>query len=152
MVREGLMDGTTRLMTDFWDEGLTNNLSIGEALSAARQRQISSEQPYAGLHWLMSGVNLLGDPTLPVRNAAPVSIELNLPQQAALGKALELSIPTGISGLTVCAWQGDDMYEVVTSDETGLATLNLLPQTAGDVLITVSGPAINTVTTTITVK
>lgn len=96
MVQQGLMDGTTRLMTDFWDLGLNKNLSIGEAISAAKQLQIDEQDSFQGMHWLMSGVNVLGDPTLPVRNANPLTPSINVPENIQIGQATELSLNTGV--------------------------------------------------------
>jgi hypothetical protein len=145
MVQEGLMDGTTRLMTEFWQRGLKDNLTIGEALAQARQHEVDSDEGYIGQHWLLSGVNLLGDPTLPVRNADPLTATLELPESLAADAEMALTITTGVAGATVCAWQADGLYEVATCDEAGVATLTLKPSKGEAVLVTVSGPMTNVV-------
>lgn len=66
MVREGKMDGTTTTMTLFWQLGIGESLTTGEALMKAKEKLAEKARKSAGFHMCLSELNLLGDPTLEV--------------------------------------------------------------------------------------
>ncbi len=67
MVKEGKLDGTTQTMTSFWMAGLGEGRLIGHALSAAKASLADDAKRSATYHQGLCELNLLGDPTLPVR-------------------------------------------------------------------------------------
>ncbi len=67
MVREGKLDGTTQTMTSFWMAGLGERKLIGHALSIAKASLAADAIRSAAYHQGLCEINLLGDPTLPVR-------------------------------------------------------------------------------------
>lgn len=144
MMREGKMDGTTDLLTRFWKHALKDGLSAGEALSAARADLVPDATKSAGYHWCLCELNLLGDPTLDLRSRDPRTPELRAPDALSLGEQ-SLRIGTGIPEATVCAWKGDEVYEVAACDADGVAEIAINPRTAGTLLVTVSGRNLNVV-------
>lgn len=66
MVSEGKMDGTTATMTYFWESGIKESLTTGEALMKAKARLAGKAKTSAAFHMCLSELNLLGDPTLAV--------------------------------------------------------------------------------------
>ena len=81
------MDGTTRILTNFWQAGLESNTSIGEAWVAARAQMAKEAAAHPGYHWVQSEINLLGDPTLAVRNADPIEPKLQTPKAIKIRQA-----------------------------------------------------------------
>lgn len=66
MVREGKMDGTTTTMTFFWELGIRDQLTTGEALMATKAKLSEKAKKSATFHMCLCELNLLGDPTLAV--------------------------------------------------------------------------------------
>ena len=143
-------DGTTRLLTRFWARGLAEDLTTGEALAAAKDELAADAARSDGYHWVLSELNLLGDPTLDMRARDPITPALAAPARLAVG-ARELTVDVGRPGLRVCAYQPGGVYAVARSDAAGRARLTLGGQRAGELSLTVSGPSANTVTRTLTV-
>jgi len=142
-------DGTTRLLTRYWVAGLTKDLTTGEALAAAKAELASDASKNHGYHWVLCELNLLGDPTLDMRAEAIHPLEVEGPARLTQGKQ-RVTIKTNRPGVTVCLWQGEKAYVVATTNAEGLATLEANAQ-PGEVLLTLSGPSLNTITKTIPV-
>jgi len=151
MITEGKMDGTTRLLTEFWTVGLEKNLTIGEAIAAAKANMADDAAKHAGFHWVLCELNLLGDPTLDMRAADPVSLDVKAPKSIST-TTREVKVAVGKPGMTVCLWKGDDVYATAVSDEKGNVTIAVSPKTAGKMLLTVGGPSVNTYTGEIIVE
>lgn len=69
MVREGKMDGTTTTMTYFWEMGIGQKLTTGEALMKTKAKLSEKAKKSANFHMCLVELNLLGDPTLAVQPA-----------------------------------------------------------------------------------
>jgi len=67
MTTEGKMDGTTTTMTLFWEKGIGNKLSTGEALMQAKAALADNAKKSVNFHMCLSEINLLGDPTIAVQ-------------------------------------------------------------------------------------
>ena len=143
MITEGKMDGTTRMLTEFWTNGLEKKLTIGEAVSAAKAKLSKEAAEHAGFHWVLSELNLLGDPTLDMRAADPVTLDVKAPKSIST-TTREVKVEAEKPGMTVCLWKGDEVYVTAVTDEKGAAALAVAPKTAGKMLLTVSGPSANT--------
>jgi hypothetical protein len=140
-------DGTTRLLTRYWVHGLSKGLTTGEALAAAKADLATDAQRNSGYHWVLCELNLLGDPTLDMRAEAPVSLEVQAPKRLSAGQQV-VEVSAGRPGVKVCLWQGDGLYALATTNEQGRARLNVQAR-AGEVLLTLSGPSLNTITRTL---
>jgi hypothetical protein len=144
-------DGTTRLLTRFWMHGLGEGLTTGEALAKAKADLAKDAKTTAGFHWVLSEINLLGDPTLDMRAQDPISPSVKAPKALALGSKT-VKVKTDAPGLTVCLYKAGDVFAVQTTDSNGHATFEIETRTAGDLLLTVSGPSVNAVTRTIAIR
>lgn len=142
-------DGTTRLLTRYWVQGLTKNLTTGEALAAAKAELASDAAKNHGYHWVLCELNLLGDPTLDMRAESPTALEVQAPTQLATGQQT-VEIKAGRPGVTVCLWQGKTTYVVATTNAQGVAHLKTDAK-SGEMLLTLSGPSLNTVSRTLKV-
>jgi len=68
MVREGKLDGTTQTMTSFWVAALGEKQSkAGHALAISKAGLAEDAAKSATYHQGMCEINLIGDPSLPVR-------------------------------------------------------------------------------------
>ena len=70
MVTEGKMDGTTTTMTLFWEKGIGQKLTTGEALMQTKAALAEKAKESANFHMCLSELNLLGDPTILVHPEA----------------------------------------------------------------------------------
>ncbi|MCG8585415.1 MAG: C25 family cysteine peptidase, partial [Pirellulales bacterium] len=147
----GTMDGTTMLLTDFWKAGLKDNLTIGEAVAAAKQKMSKAASEHSGYHFVLCELNLLGDPSLDIRSADPVNLKVKAPKSIPTGTSV-VNVATGKPGMTVCLWKGDEAYATAVTDKDGTANLTVAPTSAGKMLLTVTGPNANTYTGQIAVK
>ena len=91
MMREGKLDGTTETMTRFWANALTKQpngryLTAGEAFAKTKAEMAPHAEKTVGYHMVQCELNLLGDPTLDLRAADPVSPKIEAPAKLALGK------------------------------------------------------------------
>ncbi len=66
MVKEGKLDGTTLTMSRFWQLGISQSLSTGEALMLAKADMLQEAATSPNFHLCLSELNLLGDPSLAV--------------------------------------------------------------------------------------
>jgi len=144
-------DYTTRLLTHFWINGLSKNMTAGEALYAVKEAFEAQGVKHAGVHWVCSEINLLGDPTLDLRANVPFTPEVEAPAQVSVGKA-SVAVNTGKPGLTVCLWKGDECYQVAQTGEEGTAVIAVETKSAGDLKLAVTGPSANAYLGSIAVK
>ena len=75
MVTEGKMDGTTTTMTMFWEHGIKDNLTTGEALMKTKAELVEKAKESSSFHMCISEINLLGDPTIQVHPVSSKSKE-----------------------------------------------------------------------------
>ena len=141
MLSEGLMDGTTQLLTHFWEAGLGEDITIGEALAKAKARLQNELPDFAGRHWVLCEMNLLGDPSLPIRARAPLPVSWSLPESIASGTTASVTVGTGVPLARVTIRQDGETLGHGTTDANGQAIIQLAKDAqAGDVTITASGP------------
>lgn len=68
MVQKGKLDGTMQTMTSFWTAALSQNKqNAGHALATSKAGLASDAEKSATYHQGICELNLLGDPTLPMR-------------------------------------------------------------------------------------
>lgn len=135
-------DGTTRTLTRFWVNGLSKNLTAGEAFALAKADLEADARKSPGYHWDQCEINLLGDPTLDLRAADPTTPKVKASLTVPVGRR-EITVECGEVGLTVCLWKGDEVYAVGKTGEEGKAMFAVHPRTAGKMLLTVTGPSKN---------
>ncbi len=148
MVTEGKLDGTTLTMTRYWCHGIKDGATTGEALMMAKADMADDAKQSPNYHLCVCELNLLGDPTLDMRSAAPRLPTIRAPKTIALGDQV-LSIKTDAPNCTICVWQGQDLYHVESADSRGVAKFEIAPKQAGELLVTASGSNLNAARTTI---
>lgn len=151
MVSEGKLDGTTGTMTRYWVNGLGEGLTTGQAAMKAVGSLEADARKTAGYHLCICELNLLGDPTLDMRAKDPVKPKLKAPATISTGEQT-VAINTDTPGATVCLWKGWEVYAIVPTDANGKAKLQVTPKTKGELLVTVTGPSLNSATASITVQ
>jgi len=142
MVSEGKMDGTTQLLTSFWQHGLQKNLTAGEAFRAAKQDMVADAQKTSGYHWCLAEINFLGDPTLDLRAKSPTTPALDVKKNGQT-ISVKTNAPTGA---VVCAWLKGKYYQRALVKDGGVVTLKVPAGVKGKAHVTVSGASLNTVT------
>ena len=104
-----------------------------------------------GAHLLACELNLLGDPTLGLRGAAPRTPAVKAPRELPPGN-LSLIIESDAPHAIVSLQDDFGLYAVTLSDESGNVVFPLNVVEESTITITVSGPEYNAVTHTIPVR
>ncbi len=113
MMTEGKMDGTTTAYTKFWKIALAEDLTIGEAFRKVKMEMEGDARENDGFHMAQCELNLLGDPSIKARPAAPDSFAA----RARLSdNTLKLS---GVPNAKVCIWDGEQDLVTHATDEKG---------------------------------
>ncbi len=142
MVKEGKLDGTTRTMTEFWENGIGKNLTAGEALMTTKAGMAEDAKKSATFHLCLCELNLLGDPTLPLRRKDPRRPKLFGPKSLQAGN-LNLVIETDAPGALISILDTHGLYGVQVTDDTGNATFPISVAKDAVITVTVSGPDLN---------
>ncbi|MEO0480162.1 MAG: C25 family cysteine peptidase [Planctomycetota bacterium] len=151
MVQEGKLDGTTWTMSQYWANGLGQNLPTGQALMAAKSAMEEDARKTAGYHLCICEINLLGDPTLWMRGEAPQAAGLLAAEERqSSGDKTRTFHCEATPGTTVTV-MGDGVYEVAQVNDEGRAEFELEIDRPKTFRITVSGPSWNVHTTTVKV-
>lgn len=150
MMTEGKLDGTTLTLTRYWSHGLgSEKLTTGEAFMKAKADMAKDGKKSPAYHLCLSEINLLGDPTLDMRSAAPKTPTVQCPKSVKSGSQ-RIRVVTNQPGSTVCLWQKGQLYKVETSDNKGEVQF-LVDVQKQDLTVTVTGSNLNAVTKTIQV-
>jgi hypothetical protein len=150
-VREGKPDATSRTMTQFWEQGLSQNVSAGAAMMLVKAGLAAGARESAFLHLCACELNLLGDPTLSLRGTAPRTPKVAGPGELPAGN-LSLIIESDAPHSMVALQDSFGLYAVQVSDESGNVTFPLNVVKDSTITITVSGPQYNAVTLKIPVR
>ncbi len=151
MLSEGKLDGSTMMLTRYWLNAMTVKHNTGQALASAASDMAADAEKSAGFHLCICEFNLLGDPTLPVHAARPVTPEVDVPDAIPLGTA-KLSINTNAPGASICVWKAGEIYGTFVTNSDGDTEIDLEPITKGSLLVTLSGRGLNTVATTVNIE
>lgn len=151
MVTEGKLDGTTETMTQYWCHGLKDHRTTGEALMRAKAGMADDARKSASYHLCLCELNLLGDPTLDMRADTPRTPTIDVLSEIEVGES-KLIVSTDTPDCVVCLWKDADVYSVANAEGTGKATFTIETQSPGELLITVSGTSLNTVSTTTKIR
>lgn len=145
MVSEGKLDGTTQTMTRYWVHGLGDEaMTTGHALMQAKADMGEDAAKSPNYHLCICELNLLGDPTLDMRRAAPRTPALSVRIEPGFVERI-LVAETGEPTARVCVWRRDELYEVIETDDEGTARLPIGPNIHRLVRVAAFGPSLNTV-------
>lgn len=144
MSQEGLMDGTTRTMTRFWETGLTKNLTAGVSLMNVKAEMVEKAKQSPNLHMCLCELNLLGDPTLSMRAVTPKTPVLTIPKTFPI-KGGDLTVDSNSPGANVCIWKDGEVFHTTKLDKNGKAKFKIKPMSIGVLRVTITAPNLNTV-------
>ncbi len=125
--------------------------TTGQAAMQALASLEPDARKSADYHLCLCELNLLGDPTLDMRAADPRTPDLKVPTSIETGSC-DVVIATDAPGAQVCLWKGLEVYVVARLDAEGKATVKVEPKTAGELLVTITGPSLNAATGSIEVR
>lgn len=140
-------------VSDLYSQQFMNSLFI-EGLVHAGLVHADAKHHYVGqahvdnyMRYAMYELNLLGDPEMPVWTDAPAPLTVVCPDAVSLGSgAADLTVEVlgggvPIEGATVCVSAADlDIYEVGTTDASGVAIISLPVDAGGSVAVVVTAP------------
>ena len=119
--------------------------SPGEALLRGKlymYQVFGGSDPYVEYHYKIYCV--LGDPSMHIWKDLPRVVSVNYPASIPIGNnQVQITVTDSISGLPInnarICISGNDVYAIGTTGANGIATLNVYPQTIGQVSLTVCG-------------
>ena len=120
MMYEGKMDGTTASYTKFWEAALAEDMTLGEAFRKVKVEMTENARQNDGFHMCQCELNLLGDPSLPVRPTPPNNFEKL--KFTCNDKLLKIR---GVKEADVCLWDGKEDYQVVKTNRFGSGRIKL---------------------------
>ena len=127
----------------------------GKALNTACLNWIAFTYNNSFYRWTVLNTALLGDPALGVWNGSPRPTQLAAPAQVTAGEQTVLVTVTAagvpVPGADVCLAKAGETYARDVTDIVGNAWLDVIPQTAGDLVLTVAGAGLALTTQPISV-
>ncbi len=113
-----------------------NCQNVGKAISLAKSFYVPFAQQENVYRWCMYEINLLGDPEMPIWTDEPKALTVQFPPQiTADSSSVSLTITDGIQAIEkarVCLMQGDDLYLVGETDQSGQLFLYAETENAAD--------------------
>jgi hypothetical protein len=93
--------------------------------------------------YIFTELTLLGDPELPVWTEAPAALDVTHAPTLPAGEYSDFPVTVfcdagPVEGATVCLWKDGDVYEVQTTGDGGEASFWFMPETEGDMFVTVA--------------
>ncbi|PCJ59955.1 MAG: hypothetical protein COA79_09115 [Planctomycetota bacterium] len=150
LMMKGKMDGTTRTLTNFWRHALSEDMTAGDAMRAAKADMIDDAVKSNNFHYLQCELNLLGDPTLDLRARNPRRPIVTVPKELKKGKQ-KLIVSTDAPGSTICI-MNKEIYQVKKTNDKGQAEFEISPKSKDTISLKVSGPSLNVASVVINVK
>ena len=93
--------------------------------------------------YIYTELTLLGDPELPIWTEVPADVEVLHDPTLPVGEYSEfpVNVSSGgspLAGATVCLWKEGDVYEIQTTSGQGEATFGFVPESTGEMYVTVA--------------
>lgn len=128
------------LFTTDWGGWLGHHYHVGAVYTRMKIYWISECYTYTlSMRWVQYGLNLLGDPELPLYIQNPAN--LSPLYQSSIYKGLQtFVVETGVGKVQVCLWKGDEVYVVGKSNSSGHFEAEIDPLTTGDMMVTCTKP------------
>ncbi len=117
-----------------------NFYKLGWAFSDSKNSAVENDNHY---RYLFTGLELLGDPEMPVWTGLPEILSADFPYEVPVGSSSFTVNVTDYWGnamsiAKVCLWKGSEVYAVGLTDSQGLVTFDIAPQTPGIISVTVT--------------
>jgi hypothetical protein len=125
------------------------------ALNAARLAYIGNTLRNTIDRWTQLNAVVIGDPAVSIWSGSPLMPQIAAPSTVVAGEqTLVISIQAGgtpVAGADVGIRKGTETYAHGVTDQAGQASLTVIPATAGELVLTVSGKGLARTTQTIAV-
>ena len=111
---------------------------LGAVYSQMKEYWAGSCTTDGSMRWVQFGINLMGDPELPLFTANPASFSPVFPAAIPVGTTT-LTIETGLSGAFVCLYKANEIYKYGTTGSNGRYTATVTSLSAGAISVTITG-------------
>lgn len=136
--------------SDYYDQSffesvfVTGFTNLGKAHADAKHEYVGESRADPYMRYLMYGLNLLGDPELPLWTEEPREMEVFAPSALdTTPQVYGVSVSSGgapLAGAKVCLWKPDEVYVVGETDPSGSVSLIVDALTPGALHVTVTCP------------
>ncbi len=116
--------------------GLENR--IGAVYASMKEWWLGSCDYYSSMRWCQFGINLIGDPEMPLYTEGPYQFSPVYEPQIHTGTQL-YTVDTGVADAKVCLYQPDRIYIYGLTDAQGIFTAQVAPQ-SGQFKLTITAP------------
>lgn len=105
----------------------------------ARHKEIMAPDVSAreSFRWIMYGMNLLGDPAMPVYTENPSTFSVSHPSEMETDGGA-MNVDAGVEGARACVSKGSEFYEYAVTDSSGIFSTTLPALTEGQLRIVVT--------------
>jgi hypothetical protein len=128
---------------------------VASALNLARLQYIGNTDRNTVDRWTQLNLVTIGDPAITMWSGQPLAPVVTAPQSIVPGEqVLTIGVAAGggpIAGADVCLTKAGETYAHGVTDASGQVQLTVIPATAGDLSLTVSGAGLAITTSTIAV-
>ncbi len=122
-----------------FQQGITN---MGKALAMSKATFVPLAYADDSFRWTEFVQVLLGEPYMPMWTAEPQTLSVAHASEFEAGSDwFEVTVTSGgspVDSAMVCLWKVDESYRVAYTDPTGVAQINLSPDTPGSFSVTVT--------------
>jgi hypothetical protein len=133
---------------DFWECLFFHGIhQIGPLLAACKARQnYKVSAPSNPITIIVRGLNLLGDPEMPVWSDTPADLSISHPTSCAIAQGKFLvtvanqSTAKPVQNALVCLWKEGEVFVVAKTGRDGRVEIEAAPRTPGRILVTVTAP------------
>jgi hypothetical protein len=113
---------------------------LGVCFSDHKNDYFQNDEYY---RYIYTELTLLGDPELPIWTEVPADVEVLHDATLPVGEYSEFPVHVSsggspLAGATVCLWKEGDVYEVQTTNGQGEAAFGFVPETTGEMHVTVA--------------
>ena len=112
-----------------------DSIEIGVTHARSKDFYAYSAQAQGVWRWCYWGLNLFGDPNMPMWKTDPVTLSADQPDTVETGaQNLDVIVTTGgnrVAGALVCCWKGDELHVSGHTNWNGEVTLAVNPLTTG---------------------
>ena len=117
--------------------------NLGKAHAYAKHEYVAESRYDTYYRYVMYGLNLFGDPEMPVWTAQPAELAADFPVAApCCPYEFPVTVTSGgapVAGATVCLYKPGDVYLVGDTGALGTMTFYLEPSEVGTLYVTVTG-------------
>lgn len=124
-----------------WSGYLNYHYHLGAVYNMMKTYWIGECDTYedTSMRWGQFGINLLGDPELPLYTENPQTLCPVFDSEIFIGPQTFV-VETGVGGVLVCLWKGSEFYTVGESNASGHFQADIEPEFIGSMMVTCTKP------------